>query len=60
MERRSFDHPVLFEALLDTVDEAAGDRVTLWVLEDLHWAGEATWEFVRYAAGCADGPGPGM
>lgn len=50
VERRSFDHPVLFEALLDTVDEAAGDRVTLWVLEDLHWADDATWEFVRYAA----------
>ncbi len=50
VERRSFDHPVLFEALLDAVDEAAGDRVTLWVLEDLHWADEATWEFVRYAA----------
>jgi DNA-binding CsgD family transcriptional regulator/tetratricopeptide (TPR) repeat protein len=50
VEPRSFDHPVLFEALLDAVDEAAGDRVTLWVLEDLHWADEATWEFVRYAA----------
>jgi DNA-binding CsgD family transcriptional regulator len=50
VERRSFDHPVLFEALLDTLDEAADDRVTLWVLEDLHWADEATWEFVRYAA----------
>ena len=50
VERRSFDHPVLFEALLDAVDEAAGDRVTLWVLEDLHWADEATWAFVRYAA----------
>jgi DNA-binding CsgD family transcriptional regulator len=49
-ECRSFDHPVVFEALLDAVDEAAGDRVTLWVLEDLHWADEATWEFVRYAA----------
>jgi predicted ATPase/DNA-binding CsgD family transcriptional regulator len=49
VERRSFDRPVLFEALLDAVDEAAGDRVTLWVLEDLHWADEATWEFVRYA-----------
>jgi predicted ATPase len=49
-ERRSFDHPVLFEALLDAVDEAADDRVTLWVLEDIHWADEATWEFVRYAA----------
>ncbi len=50
VERRSFDRPVLFEALLDAVDEAAGDRVTLWVLEDLHWADEATWEFVRYVA----------
>jgi DNA-binding CsgD family transcriptional regulator len=50
VERRSFDRPVLFEALLDAVDEAAGDRVTLWVLEDLHWADEATWEFVGYAA----------
>jgi DNA-binding CsgD family transcriptional regulator len=50
VERRSFDRPVLFETLLDTLDEAAGDRVTLWVLDDLHWADEATWEFVRYAA----------
>jgi DNA-binding CsgD family transcriptional regulator len=50
VERRSFDHPVLFEALLDAVDEAAGDRVTLWVLEDVHWADDSTWEFVRYAA----------
>jgi DNA-binding CsgD family transcriptional regulator len=50
VERRSFDRPVLFEALLDAVDEAAGDRVTLWVLEDLHWADEATFQFVRYAA----------
>ncbi len=50
VERRSFDRPVLFEALLDAVDEAAGGRVTLWVLEDLHWADEATFQFVRYAA----------
>ena len=50
VERRSFDRPVLFEALLDAVDEATGDRVTLWVLDDLHWADEATWAFVRYAA----------
>jgi DNA-binding CsgD family transcriptional regulator len=50
VERRWFDRPVLFEALLDAVDEAAGDRVTLWMLEDLHSADEATWEFVRYAA----------
>jgi DNA-binding CsgD family transcriptional regulator len=50
VERRSFDRPVLFEAVLDAVDEAAGDRVTLWVMEDLHWADQASWEFVRYAA----------
>jgi DNA-binding CsgD family transcriptional regulator len=50
VERRSFDHPVLFEALLDAVDDAAGDRVTVWVLEDLHWADDATFQFVRYAA----------
>jgi DNA-binding CsgD family transcriptional regulator len=47
---RSVDRPVLFEALLDAVDEAAGDRTTLWVLDDVHWADDSTWEFVRYAA----------
>ena len=47
---RSADRPVLFEALLDAVDEAAGDGTTLWVLDDLHWADDSTWEFVRYAA----------
>jgi DNA-binding CsgD family transcriptional regulator len=47
---RSADRPVLFEALLDAVDEAAGDETTLWVLDDIHWADESTWEFVRYAA----------
>jgi len=57
VERRSFDRPVLFEALLEAVDEAAGERVTLWVLEDLHWADEATWEFVRYAARRVGGMG---
>jgi len=47
---RSVDRLVLFEALLDAVDEAAGDGTALWVLDDLHWADDSTWEFVRYAA----------
>src|SRR6516165_2544486 len=47
---RSADRRVLFEALLDAVDEAAGDGAALWVLDDLHWADDSTWEFVRYAA----------
>jgi len=45
------DRPVVFEALLDTVEEAAhGDRAVLWVLDDMHWADDATWHFVGYAA----------
>jgi DNA-binding CsgD family transcriptional regulator len=47
---RSADRPVLFEALLDAVDEAASDRTALWVLDDIHWADDSTWEFIRYAA----------
>ena len=47
---RAVDRPVLFEALLDAVDEAAGDGTALWVLDDNHWADDSTWEFVRYAA----------
>ena len=47
---RSADRLVLFEALLDAVDEAAGDGTALWVLDDLHWADDSTWEFVQYAA----------
>lgn len=47
---RSADRPVMFEALLDAVDEAAGDGTVLWVLDDMHWADDSTWEFVRYAA----------
>src|SRR6516162_934382 len=47
---RSADRLVLFEALLDAVDEAAGDGTALWVLDDLHWADDSTWEFVRYTA----------
>jgi predicted ATPase len=48
-EGRSGDHAALFEALLDAVDEAASGRPTLWVLDDVHWADNSTWEFVRYA-----------
>jgi predicted ATPase len=47
---RPVDRPVLFEALLDAVEEAAGDAATLWVLDDIQWADDSTWEFVRYAA----------
>jgi len=47
---RSADRLVLFEALLDAVEEAAGDGTALWVLDDLHWADDSTWEFVQYAA----------
>jgi DNA-binding CsgD family transcriptional regulator len=43
------DRPVVFETLLDVVEEAAIDRATLWLLEDLHWADPATWAFVEYA-----------
>jgi DNA-binding CsgD family transcriptional regulator len=48
--RTAVDSPLLFEALLEVVEEAAGDRATLWFLEDLHWADPATWDFVVYAA----------
>ena len=45
------DRLVVFEALLDAVEEAVhGDRAVLWVLDDLHWADDATWHFVGYAA----------
>jgi DNA-binding CsgD family transcriptional regulator len=48
--RTAVDRPLLFEALLDVVEETAGDRATLWLLEDLHWADPSTWDFVVYAA----------
>ncbi len=44
------DRPVVYEALLDIVEEAAVDRETVWFMEDLHWADPATWAFVEYAA----------
>ena len=47
---RSADRPVVFEALLDAVDDAAGDSTTIWIVDDIHWADDSTWEFVKYAA----------
>jgi DNA-binding CsgD family transcriptional regulator len=48
---RGADRPLVFEALLDTVEEAThGDQAMLWVLDDMHWADDATWHFVEYAA----------
>jgi len=45
------DRPLVFEALLEVVEEAThGDQAMLWVLDDMHWADDATWHFVRYAA----------
>jgi DNA-binding CsgD family transcriptional regulator len=45
------DRPLVFEALLDAVEEAVhGDQAVLWVLDDMHWADDATWHFVGYAA----------
>ncbi len=48
--RMVVERALLFEALLEVVEEAAGDRATLWLLEDLHWADPSTWDFVVYAA----------
>jgi DNA-binding CsgD family transcriptional regulator len=49
--RNLVERPLLFETLLEVVEEAAaGDRTTLWFLEDLHWADPATWDFVAYSA----------
>jgi DNA-binding CsgD family transcriptional regulator len=45
------DRPLVFEALLEVVEEAAPEgQATLWVLDDMHWADDATWHFVGYAA----------
>jgi predicted ATPase len=48
--RMVVDRALLFEALLEVVEDAAGDRTTLWFLEDLHWADPSTWDFVVYAS----------
>jgi DNA-binding CsgD family transcriptional regulator len=45
------DRPLVFEAVLEVVEEAThGDQAMLWVLDDVHWADDATWHFVGYAA----------
>src|SRR6516165_7445448 len=45
------DRPLVFEALLDAVEEATrGGQAMLWLLDDMHWADDATWHFVGYAA----------
>ena len=50
-ERRYADRPVLFEVLLDAVEESArADQAVLWVLDDVHWADDASWHFIGYAA----------
>lgn len=43
---------VLFEAILDVVDEVADACAgpVVWLLEDLHWADPETWAFALYAA----------
>ena len=41
---------LLLEILLETVEEAAGSQGIVWLLEDLHWADPASWDFVFYAA----------
>ncbi|MEJ7719560.1 MAG: ATP-binding protein [Ilumatobacteraceae bacterium] len=48
--RTAVERPLLFEALLEVVEEASGDRATVWFLEDLHWADPSTWDFVVCAA----------
>jgi len=47
---RPVDRRVLFEALIDAIEEAAGDRTTLWTIEDIQWADDSTWEFIRYSS----------
>jgi DNA-binding CsgD family transcriptional regulator len=50
-ERRYADRPVLFEALLDAVEESARDgQAVFWVLDDAQWADDASWHFIGYAA----------
>jgi DNA-binding CsgD family transcriptional regulator len=41
---------LIFETLLDVIEEASGARGVAWLLEDLHWADPATWDFIFYAA----------
>jgi predicted ATPase/DNA-binding CsgD family transcriptional regulator len=48
---RPVDQAMLFEALLDVVEEAVGDQqAALWILDDVQWADRSVWDFVRYVA----------
>jgi DNA-binding CsgD family transcriptional regulator len=49
--QRPVDQAVLFEALLDAVAETGtSEAPVLWVIDDIHWADNVAWEFIRYAA----------
>lgn len=50
LPERPVDQAVLFEALLDAMDEAVSEVPALWILDDIHWADDSAWGFVRYAA----------
>jgi DNA-binding CsgD family transcriptional regulator len=41
---------LLFETVLDAVEESAQGDWVIWVLEDLHWADRTSIDFVAYAA----------
>lgn len=43
------DEAHVFETVLDAVAEAAGERLLVWVAEDVQWADPASWRFLRYA-----------
>jgi len=44
------DRMSVFLALLDAIEDAAAPAPALVLIEDLHWADEATLDFVRFAA----------
>jgi predicted ATPase len=44
-----FDSDLLFQSIFDAISEAAQEFPAVWVLEDMQWADNATWSFVRYA-----------
>lgn len=50
-QRDSPDRLVVFEALLDAIEDAErGSLATFWILDDVQWADDASWHFLRYAA----------
>jgi DNA-binding CsgD family transcriptional regulator len=40
---------LVFQSLLEAVLEAAAESPAVWLLDDMQWADEATWSFLRYA-----------